>query len=128
MRTHYTIAWSLFAGAALGVGAMQALQAQATPPVYVVAEIDVTNIDAYTKDYAPRAQALIKSMGGKFLAAGQKITSLEGDPPKARVAVQVWPSMDKVQAWQRSAELKELRAVVKDYAKFRVFAVEGLPQ
>jgi hypothetical protein len=36
--------------------------------------------------------------------------------------------MDKVQAWQKSAELKELRTIAKDYAKFRVFAVEGLPQ
>jgi uncharacterized protein (DUF1330 family) len=58
----------------------------------------VKDVDAYTKDYAPKAQALIKSMGGRFLAAGQKVTSLEGDPPKTRVAVQVWPSMDKVQA------------------------------
>jgi uncharacterized protein (DUF1330 family) len=128
MKTHCTIALSLFAGAALGAGAIQALHAQATPPVYVIAEIDVKNVDAYTKDYAPRAQALIKSMGGRFLAAGQKVTSLEGAPPKTRVAVQVWPSMEKVQAWQASAELKELRAIVKDNAEFRVFAVEGLPQ
>ena len=128
MKTQYTIALSLLAGAALGAGAIQGLHAQATPPIYVVAEIDVQNVDAYTKEYAPKAQALIKSMGGRFLAAGQKVTSLEGEPAKTRVAVQVWPSMDNVQAWQKSAELKELRSIVKDYAKFRVFAVEGLPQ
>ena len=128
MKTHVTIALSLLAGAALGAGTVGGLYAQATPPIYVVAEIDVTNVEAYTRDYAPKAQALIKSMGGRILAAGQKVTSFEGDPPKTRVAVQVWPSMDKVQAWQKSAELKELRATVKDSAKFRVFAVEGLPQ
>jgi uncharacterized protein (DUF1330 family) len=128
MKSRYTVALSMVAGAALTVGVMQGLHAQATPPVYVVAEIDVSNVDAYTKEYAPKAQALIRSMGGKFLAAGQKVTSLEGEPLKTRVAVQVWPSMDKVQAWQKSAELKELRTIVKDYAKFRVFAVEGLPQ
>jgi uncharacterized protein (DUF1330 family) len=128
MKTHYAIALSLLAGAALGAGTIHGLYAQATPPVYVVAEIDVQNVERYTKDYVPKAQALIKSMGGRFLAAGQKVTQLEGEPPKARVAVQVWPSMDKIQAWQKSAELKELRATVKDYAKFRVFAVEGLPQ
>jgi uncharacterized protein (DUF1330 family) len=128
MKTHYTIALSLLAGAALGAGAIQGLHAQARPPIYVIAEIDVTNLDAYTKEYVPKAQALIKSMGGRFLAAGQKVTSLEGEPPKTRVAVQVWPSMDKVQAWQKSAELQELRTIVKNNAKFRVFAVEGLPQ
>jgi uncharacterized protein (DUF1330 family) len=88
----------------------------------------VKDVNAYTKDYAPKAHALSKSMGGRFLAARQKVTSLEGDPSKTRVAVQVWPSMDKVQAQQKSTELKELRAIVKDNAQFRVFAIEGLPQ
>jgi hypothetical protein len=37
MKTHYTIALSLLAGGALGAGAIQALHAQATPPVYVIA-------------------------------------------------------------------------------------------
>jgi uncharacterized protein (DUF1330 family) len=128
MKKYHTIALSLLAGAVIGGGVIQGLHAQSTPPVYVVAEIDVQNVEAYTRDYVPKAQALIRSMGGKFLAAGQKVTQLEGEPPKTRVAVQVWPSMDKIQAWQKSAELKELRAIVKDYAKFRVFAVEGLPQ
>jgi len=128
MKIQTVIALSVLSGAVIGGGVIQGLHAQATPPVYVVAEIDVQNIEGYTRDYVPKAQALIKSMGGKFLAAGQKVTRLEGDPPKTRVAVQVWPSMDKVEAWQKSAELKELRTIVKDYAKFRVFAVEGLPQ
>jgi uncharacterized protein (DUF1330 family) len=128
MKKYQTLALSLLTGALIGGGVIHALHAQSTPSVYVVAEIDVQNVEAYTREYVPRAQALIKSMGGKFLAAGQKVTQLEGDPPKTRVAVQVWPSMDKVQEWQKSAELKELRMIVKDYAKFRVFAVEGLPQ
>ena len=128
MNTRYAVALSLLAGATLGAAAIQGLHAQATPPVYVIAEIDVSNVDAYTKEYAPKAQALIKSMGGRFLAAGQKVTSLQGEPPKTRVVVQVWPSMEKVQAWYQSEELKEVRKIGDQYAKFRVFAVEGLPQ
>jgi uncharacterized protein (DUF1330 family) len=128
MKKYHNIALSLLAGAVIGGGVIQGIHAQSTPRVYVVAEIDVQNVEAYTRDYVPKAQALIRSMGGKFLAAGQKVTQLEGEPPKTRVAVQVWPSMDKIQAWQKSAELKELRAIVKDSAKFRVFAVEGLPK
>jgi hypothetical protein len=53
-------------------GSIQGLHAQATPPVYYVAEIDVTNPDAYAKEYAPKAQAIIKSMGGRQLAIGGK--------------------------------------------------------
>jgi hypothetical protein len=34
--------------------AIQGLHAQATPPVYYVSIIDVTNPDAYGKEYAPK--------------------------------------------------------------------------
>ena len=88
----------------------------------------MTNIDAYTKEYAPKAQALIKKSGGRLLAAGQKVTAIEGQPPKARVAVQVWDSLEKIQAWRNSAEFKENRKIGDKYAKFRSFTVEGLPQ
>jgi len=70
MKTQYTVALSMIAGAALGGAAIQGLHAQAKPPVYYVAEIEVTNPDAYAKEYAPRAQALIKAAGGKILAVG----------------------------------------------------------
>src|SRR5436305_934121 len=60
MKTRYTVALSMVAGAALGGAAIQGLHAQAKPPVHYVAEIDVTNPDAYAKEYAPKAQALIK--------------------------------------------------------------------
>jgi uncharacterized protein (DUF1330 family) len=119
---------SMLAGAALGAGAIQGLHAQAKPPIYYVAEIDVTNLDAYTKEYVPKAQALIKSMGGRFLAAGQNVKAIEGQPPKARVAIQVWDSMEKIQAWRNSAEYKDLRKIGDKYATFRSFTVEGLPQ
>ena len=64
MKTRYVIALSLLAGTALGAAAVQGLHAQAKPPVYYVAEIDVTDLDGWTKEYAPKAQALIKEMGG----------------------------------------------------------------
>src|SRR5713226_603048 len=128
MRTQYTVALAMLTGIGVGAVAVQGLHAQAKPPIYYIAEVDVTNLDAYTKEYAPKAQALIKSMGGRFLAAGQKVTAIEGDPPKPRVAIQVWDSMEKIQAWRNSAEYKELRKIGDKYAKFRAFTVEGLPQ
>ena len=69
------------------IGLMQA-------PVYCVAEIDVTNPEAYAKEFAPKAQAIIKAAGGRFLAiggtaaSGPKVTALDGEAPK-RVVVQV---------------------------------------
>ena len=128
MKTQYMVTLAVIAGFGLGAVTVQGLHAQAKPPVYYIAEIDVTNLDAYVKEYAPIAQAGIKKAGGRLLAAGQKVTALEGQPAKQRVAVQVWDSMEKIQAWRNSAEFKEARKIGDKYAKFRAFTVEGLPQ
>jgi len=128
MTSKYKMTLAMLAGAALGAAAVQGLHAQAKPPVYTVTEIDVTNIEAYTKEYAPLAQASIKNSCGKLLAAGQKVTKLEGDPPKPRVAIQVWDSLETAQKWRNSAEYKKAREIGDKYAKFRAFAIEGLPQ
>jgi uncharacterized protein (DUF1330 family) len=128
MRTRTTVALAVITGFGLGAVTTEGLRAQAKPPIYVIGEIDVHNVEAYTKEYAPRAQALIKKHGGRFLAAGQKVTSLEGAPPKPRVAVQVWDSMEKIKVWRDDPEYWEARKIGNQYATFRIFAVEGLPQ
>jgi uncharacterized protein (DUF1330 family) len=128
MKSRYAVALAIIAGFGLGAVTVEGLRAQAKPPIYVIAEIDVHNIDRYVKEYAPRAQALIKKHGGRFLAAGQKVTSLEGAPPKPRVAVQVWDSMEKIKAWRDDPEYWEARKIGNQYATFRIIAVEGLPQ
>jgi uncharacterized protein (DUF1330 family) len=128
MKTRYTVALAVISGFGLGALTVEGLRAQANPPIYVIAEIDVQNIEAYTKEYAPRAQALIKKHGGRFLAAGQKVTSLEGAPPKPRVAIQQWESMQKIKAWRDDPEYWELRKIGNKYATFRTITVEGMPQ
>jgi len=128
MRTRYTVTLAMLTGFGLGAVAVQGLHAQAKPTVYYVGEIEPTNLDAYTKEYAPKAQAVIKAAGGRFLAAGQKVTAIEGDPPKPRVAIIAWDSMEQIQAWRNSAAFKELLPTRETMAKFRAFTVEGVPQ
>ena len=129
MNRHINLGLGLaaIAGAALGAAAVQTIHAQAKPPIYQITEIDVSNLDAYLREYAPKAQALIKAGGGVNLAASQNVTRVEGDAPKARVAVTRWASMEDLNAYRNKADFKELRATVGDkYAKFRTFTVEGV--
>jgi uncharacterized protein (DUF1330 family) len=79
-------------GFGLGAVAIQGLHAQAKPPVYYIGEIDVTNADAYAKEYQPGAGATIKAAGGRYLAAG-KAVPIEGAPPQSRVILLAWDSM-----------------------------------
>jgi uncharacterized protein (DUF1330 family) len=128
MKTQYTAALAVVAGFGLGAVAVESLHAQAKPPVYYIAEVDVTNQEGYMKEYVPKVQATIKASGGRILAAGGKVTPIEGAPPKPRVAVQMWDSVEKIQAWRNSKEYKENRKIGDKYAKFRSYAVEGISQ
>jgi uncharacterized protein (DUF1330 family) len=128
MKTQSAAALALLAGFAIGAVAVQGLHAAARPPAYVVTEVDTTDLDAYQKDYVPLAQASVKGSGGRLVAAGQNIVALDGSSPGARVAINQFDSLEAVQAWRSSAQYKEARKVGDKYAKFRAFAIEGLPQ
>jgi uncharacterized protein (DUF1330 family) len=125
MKTRTSIMLAVIAGFGLGAVGIHTLHAQAKPPVYTITEIDVSNNEAYMKEYAPKAQALIKQQGGKLMAAGNG-SSFEGAPAK-RIAIQQWESMEKAKAWHSSKEYKEIRKVGEKYAKFRIVAIEGRP-
>ena len=128
MNRPIALGLTLLAGVAIGATAIQGLHAQAKPPVYLVSEIDVTNVDAYTKEYVPLARAAIKKSGGKLLAASQNVTSLEGAPQKSRVTINVFDNLEQARASRNAAEYKDARKIGDKYAKFRAFIVEGLPQ
>jgi len=128
MKTKFGLPLAIALGFVLGAVAIKDVHAQTKTPLYVVTEIDVKDLDSYLKEYAPKAQALIKKSGGRFLAVGQNVTAIEGAPPKKRVALQVWDSMEKYKAYRNSAEFKEVRKIGNKYAKFRTFSVEGLPK
>ena len=131
MKTYLTVSVAMLTGIAIGGFAVQGLQAQGKAPVYLITEIDVTNPDAYGKEFAPKAQATIKAAGAKFIliggagGAGSKpITAIEGTPPK-RVAVQQWESMEAMNKWYKSADYQEALKIGTKYATFRRYAVEG---
>jgi uncharacterized protein (DUF1330 family) len=128
MKTHYTIALAMLAGFGLGTVAVEGLHAQAKPPVYQVTEIEILDTDAYVKDYLPKAVAAIKAAGAKFLVSGGKTTAIDGDPPKSRIVIQQWDSVEKLKAYRESAAFKELQPLRDKLAKFRTYAVEGIAQ
>jgi uncharacterized protein (DUF1330 family) len=124
MKVRYTVALAMFASFGLGAAAVQGLHAQAKPPVYSVAEIDILDQAAYST-YVPKAQAAIKEAGGRILAAGGTVTTVEGDPPKSRVVIQQW---DSLEAYRNSAAFKDLLPLRKTVANWHTFVVEGVPQ
>ncbi len=128
MKTCVTIALSMLAGIAVGVAAVQGLRAQSKPPAYVIAEVEVTDQDGYAKEYLSRSvRSINEEGGGKFLSRGGKAISIRGEPPK-RIVLFAFENIDRAQAAFASPGYAEAYAHGEKYAKFRIYAVEGLPQ
>ena len=132
MKTYYKVSLAMLSGFAVWAAPVQSLHAQSKPPIYYVVEIETTNPDAYARDFAPQAQAIIKAAGGRFLAMGgiggtgaKAVTAIEGQPLK-RVVVMVWDTWEQIHAWWHNPEYAALRKVVDKYTTFRSFAVDGL--
>src|SRR3954467_15467505 len=80
MKTRYTVALSVLAGVAVGAAAVQALHAQVKPPAYVVAEIDIANVEPFDRGYVPPAAKGIADGGGKYIVRGGRTVTFSGEP------------------------------------------------
>jgi hypothetical protein len=81
MKSTLKLVIALLAGIAIRGAALNELHAQAKPPAFTVAEIEV--IDPATfQDFAKRNAAGVKAVGGRFLDLRGRIVASEGTPPK----------------------------------------------
>ena len=125
MKIPYITIVAVLAGAALGAMGSEALRAQVPPPAFVVGEIDVEDAPAYFKEYVPVAAKAVVDGGGKYIVRNGKSVSLYGEPPKA-LAIMQFESLAKAEAVFGSKAYTDAKAIGDNYAKFRVYAVEGL--
>jgi uncharacterized protein (DUF1330 family) len=93
-------------------------------PAYVIAEIEVTNPEAF-RDYAPQVEPSFAPFGGRYLARGGATQSLVGEAAKRIVMIE-FQSMERAQAWYASPAYDKLKAVRDRSGNARIFVVEGL--
>jgi Domain of unknown function (DUF1330) len=110
MTTRSQIGLALLAGFVVGAAAVQGLHAAGS----------AVAISLSPKPRSRRRAGLV--------AAGRNIVVYEGPSPVTRVAINAFDSLNAAQAWRNSDQFKEARKVADKYAKFRSFAIEGLPQ
>ncbi len=129
MKTPYVIGLSALAGVAIGVTAIHGLHAQAKPPVYAIVDIgeitDPVGFATNTGRTNEAATSVFKETGGRYLVRTDKITGLDGTPPK-RVIVAAFDSAEKAGAWYNSADQKKVNDIRMKSTKSRMFIVEGL--
>lgn len=129
MKMAYVVGLSMLAGATIGATAIQGLHAQAKPPVYAIVDIEaITDPAGFAMNTGrtnEAAMAAFKNTGGRYLARTDKITSLDGTPPK-RVIVAVFDNAEKARAWYNSAEQKMVNDIRMKSTQSRMFIVEGM--
>jgi uncharacterized protein (DUF1330 family) len=117
---------------AVGAFGSEVLHGQAKRPAYLIGQIDVTDPDAYAREYLSKAREIIKANGGKLVAAGgaaaagSQVVAVDGTPPK-RVVIYMYPSIEALLAWRNDPAYVQVRAIGEKYATYHTFAVEGAP-
>jgi uncharacterized protein (DUF1330 family) len=92
---------------------------------YAIAEIDVTNPDAYAR-YRDLVPASVAAFGGTFLARGGEVRLKEGDQVRSRVVVLEFPDMATLEAWYASPAYAEALAIRQANSVGRVIFVDGV--
>ena len=91
MKATHKVAFALVTGVAIGGAFIQGLQAQATPPTYVVIDISkITDPEGF-KTLGPKAGPAVAAFGGKTIIRTENFTALDGAAP-ARFVVIADPS------------------------------------
>jgi uncharacterized protein (DUF1330 family) len=124
MKGKWSAALAMLAGFGLGAGALQALHAQAEPPVYMIALNEISNQEGYAKEYVPPAQKSVKEHGGVYVAAGPG-TRVAGNLPNGPAVILRWESMEALQSWFNSPDFQAALRTGEKYAKYNIMAVDG---
>ena len=72
-------------------------------PAYIISDLTVRDPEAI-ETYRTRAAASIAKHGGRYLARGGAIETLEGDWTPRNIVVVEFPDMERARAWYRSPE------------------------
>jgi uncharacterized protein (DUF1330 family) len=103
---------------------VSAVHASAKLPAFTIAEIEVTDPQAF-QTFAKMNIEQINAAGGRFLAQRGRTVAQSGEAPKS-VTLIAWDSLDQATAYFNSLPFKELQPLRDKAAKVRNFHVEGV--
>jgi uncharacterized protein (DUF1330 family) len=91
---------------------------------YVIVDIGIEDPVQY-EEYKRLAGPTVTASGGRYIARGGKVTTLEGDWRPGRIVVLEFPTAEKAKAWWDSPDYRKARAIRHACAKSRMIIVEG---
>jgi uncharacterized protein (DUF1330 family) len=91
---------------------------------YIIAEIEVTDPQAYEK-YRARTPEAVARHGGRFIVRGGKALLLEGGPEPARLVILEFADMEAAKRFYDSPDYREILPLRQQASKGRLVLVEG---
>ena len=92
---------------------------------YLLAQVEVHDMEQYRK-YTAQTPALIEKYGGRFLARGGEVVTLEGDAPASRLVLIEFPSLKTVQDFYNSEAYQEVKQLRLPASTASFLALEGV--
>jgi uncharacterized protein (DUF1330 family) len=94
---------------------------------YVIVDITVTDPERYT-EYIQMAPEAVALYGGRYLARGGEVTTLEGDWSPSRLVILEFESVEQVKAWWDSPEYQDAKQVRHQSASSQMIVIPGVSQ
>ena len=91
---------------------------------YIIADIEVTDPDAYA-EYRAKVPSIIAAHGGRYLARAGETDRIEGDWEPGRVVILEFPDMAAARGFIASPEYAPLAKVRQKASNSRIILVDG---
>jgi uncharacterized protein (DUF1330 family) len=95
-------------------------------PAYLLAHVDVQNWDAY-REYMRHTPRVIAKFGGRFLARGGEMVTLEGPEETLRVVLVEFPTLDHAKNFYSSPDYKAVKKLREGAGSAKLVAIDGYP-
>ena len=91
---------------------------------YVIAQIEVTNLEKY-KEYVAKVSDIVKKYGGEYLVRGGEYKVMEGKSPYSRNVLIKFPTYEKALEWYNSEEYKPVKKIRLDNSVSDAIIIKG---
>ena len=98
----------------------------AVPPAYVIAQVQVTDPEAF-KQYLAALPGTMAPYKVRTLARSNAVPLDLSTPPAGNLVVLAFNSMEDLKAWWNSSAYQAIIPLREKSAKTRIYAVQGMP-
>jgi uncharacterized protein (DUF1330 family) len=93
-------------------------------PAYVIMDVRISDNARY-EEYKRQAGPTVEMFGGKYLARGGRLETLEGTWKPSRLVILEFPSIEQAKSWLNSPLYGEAKRIRQKAAVSNMVVIEG---